>query len=76
MMGASPGMLGTSRAQYHLRQVCVNVNLLPFQKPEVFVANAGEKFDKQGNLTDDATRKYVRGLLEALAVWTRRLKQE
>jgi chromate reductase len=76
MMGATPGMLGTSRAQYHLRQICVNVNLLTFAKPEVFVANAAEKFDKQGNLTDATTRKYIRGLLEALAAWTRKLRGE
>jgi chromate reductase len=33
-MGAG-GMMGTSRAQFHLRQVAVFVNLLPLNKPEV-----------------------------------------
>jgi len=31
------GGMGTARAQYHLRQVRVFVNMLPLNKPEVFV---------------------------------------
>ncbi|HNM98723.1 MAG TPA: putative nucleotide-diphospho-sugar transferase, partial [Marmoricola sp.] len=34
IMGAGGGM-GTSRSQYHLRQVCVCLNLQPLNKPEV-----------------------------------------
>ncbi len=74
MMGASPGMMGTARSQYHLRQVCVNTELLPLNKPEVFVNNAMQKFDEQGRLTDEPTRQYVRKLVGALAAWTRRLR--
>ncbi len=33
-MGASTGKLGTARAQYHLRQICVFVNVLPVNRPE------------------------------------------
>ncbi len=76
IFGASPSSLGTFRAQYHLRQVCVNVNLLPLQQPEVFIAQAHLKFDAQGRLTDEDTRQYLRRLLDALAAWTRRLRGE
>jgi chromate reductase len=73
MMGASAGMMGTGRAQYHLRQTCVFLNMLPLNKPEVFVAAAQTKFDAQGRLTDETARTLIRQLLEALAAWTRRL---
>src|ERR1700688_2330826 len=33
IMGASPGPVGTGRAQYHLRQSCVFLNMLPVNKP-------------------------------------------
>jgi chromate reductase len=76
IMGASPAFTGTARAQYHLRQVCVYVNMLPLNKPEVFLTQCHEKFDAQGRLTDENSRQHVRKLLEALAEWTRRLRGE
>jgi chromate reductase, NAD(P)H dehydrogenase (quinone) len=72
-MGAG-GLLGTARAQYHLRQVCVFTNMLPVNRPEVFVMHASEKFDAAGNLTDDLTRQLIRALLVSLADWTRHLR--
>lgn len=74
IMGASGGAMGTGRAQYHLRQSCVFLDMHPLNKPELFVAAAGSKFDADGNLTDDETRQRVGALVEALAAWARRLK--
>src|SRR5205807_7710716 len=51
IMGASPSMLGSARAQYHLRQTCVYLNMLPVNQPEVFVAGARSKFYAAGRLT-------------------------
>jgi chromate reductase len=73
IMGASIGSLGTARAQYHLRQMFVFLNMYPVNQPEVMIANAAERFDEDGNLTHDATRKFIRLLLESLVDWTRRL---
>ena len=73
LMGASPGSLGSARAQYHLRQTAVFLNMYPLNKPEVFVARAHERFDGEGNLVDDKVRGYVAQLLTALADWTRLL---
>ena len=73
-MGVSASTTGTVRSQYHLRQVCVFTNMLPLNKPEVFIGNAGEKFDAQSRLTDEESRKRIRKLLEALADWTHRLR--
>jgi chromate reductase, NAD(P)H dehydrogenase (quinone) len=73
IMGASPGLFGTARAQYHLRQICVFVNAFPLNRPEVMIAQAQQKFDADGRLKDDQTRKFIGDLLQNLADWTRRL---
>jgi chromate reductase len=74
IMGASVGMLGTARAQYHLRQSCVFLNMYPLNQPEVMVPFAQDKIDDTGRLTDQATRDKIAELVRALIVWTRRLK--
>ena len=74
IMGASPGALGTARAQYHLRQTFVFLNGMVLNRPEVMIASAAQRFDEQGRLTDDKTREFVRGLLVALKDWTERLR--
>ena len=73
IIGASTGMLGTARMQYHLRQVAVFTNMFPVNKPEVFITKATEKFDKDGKLTDEITRKLIGDLLISLRDWTQRL---
>ena len=75
IMGASLGAIGTARAQYHLRQVFVFLNVFPVNQPEVMIGNAHERFDAEGNLTDEATREHIRRLLESLVEWTRRIRQ-
>jgi chromate reductase len=75
IMGASGGPSGTMRAQYHLRQVAVFLDMHVLNKPEVFVRSAGEKVDATGTLTDEATRKVIGDQLLALAAWTRRLQR-
>ena len=71
VMGASIGMFGTARAQYHLRQVFVFLNMHPLNQPEVMIAKAAERFDANGNLTDEKTRDLIRRLLQDLVAWTR-----
>jgi chromate reductase len=73
LMGASPGMLGTARAQYHLRQIFVFLNMHPLNRPEVMIAQADKRFDAAGNLIDEQTREFIRQLLQNLATWVRRL---
>src|ERR1700754_5200708 len=73
IMGASMGTLGTARAQYHLRQVFVFLNMHPLNLPEVMISAAHEKFDAQGKLTDATTREFVQRQLAALVDWSHRL---
>lgn len=74
VMSVSTGILGGARAQYHLRQVFVFLNVHPVNRPEVFVTSANQKFDEKGTLTDEKTKELIERLLEALVTWTKKLK--
>jgi chromate reductase len=76
IMSASIGTIGGARAQYHLRQSFVFLNMFPINYPEVMLANAEENVDENGNLTNDETRKLIRDLLENLIQWTKRLQKK
>jgi len=75
IMGASPGALGTARAQYHLRQMFVFLDMYAVNQPEVMIANAAQRFDAQGNLTDETSRKLIQQLLQNLVGWCQRVEQ-
>jgi chromate reductase, NAD(P)H dehydrogenase (quinone) len=74
IMSASIGMLGGARAQYHLRQMFVFLNMHPVNGPEVIVTSAQNKFDSNGNLIDENARNFLKQLLQNLVNWTRRLR--
>jgi chromate reductase len=74
IMGASSGYFGTARAQYHLRQICVVLNMHPVNSPEIFISGAASKFDETGKLTDGMFRDGISKLLKALQEWTIRLR--
>jgi len=76
VMSASIGMLGGARAQYHLRQSFVYLDMYPVNKPEVIVTYAPQKIDENGNLTDETARKLIKELLENLVKWTRKLRKD
>lgn len=48
MREVEDGTLGTARAQYHLRQMVVFLNLFPVNRPEVMIGNASERFGAGG----------------------------
>lgn len=73
IMGCSPGPIGTTRMQYHLRQVLTAINAFVVNKPEVAIGNVTQRFDAEGNLVDETTRQFVRQLLESLAAWSKRV---
>jgi chromate reductase, NAD(P)H dehydrogenase (quinone) len=73
IMGVTGGNFGTARAQYHLRQMLVYLNVQPLNKPELFIGQARLKFDETG-LTDEGTRELIRRQLHALQAWTDRLR--
>ena len=66
IMGASVGGFGTARAQYHLRQILVALNMPVVIQPEVMIGNAAQRFDQSGKLIDEPTRQFIAKLLAAL----------
>jgi chromate reductase len=71
IMGASIGVLGTGRAQYHLRQNLQGLEALTMPKPELFVAAAKTKFDADGKLIDVATSEKLAAWLAAFTIFVR-----
>ena len=66
LQSSSPGPLGASRMQYHLRQVLASMDALALTKPEIFVTFVGTKIDiERRELTDDATRDIIKQQLVA-----------
>lgn len=74
IMSASIGSLGGARAQYHLRQSFIFLDMYPLNHPEVMMPFAQDNVDANGNVTNEQTRQLIRELLEALVQWTRKLK--
>ena len=74
VMGASVGILGSARAQYHLRQCFVFLNMYPVNQPEVLIASAAQRFNERGELTDETSRELIRKLLAELVAWTKKLR--
>ncbi len=73
IMSASGGLQGGAKAQYHLRQSFVFLDMYPLNKPEVMVPTVQDKFDSNGNLTDEDTKKRVADYLTALVAWTKKI---
>lgn len=65
MMGAGGGM-GSSRAQYHLRQCCVYLDLRVLNKPEVFANAFSPAFEARGDVADTDEGRLLRGQIEGL----------
>ena len=74
VMSASVGSLGGARAQYHLRQSLIALNMYPLNRPEVMLPFAQDNVDANGNVTNEQTRQLIQELLETLVQWTRKLE--
>ncbi|WP_066298699.1 NADPH-dependent FMN reductase [Bacillus sp. FJAT-29937] len=63
-LGATPGMLGTIRAQLHLREILsapgIQAKIIPPGGNEVLIGLANQKFDEQtGRLVDEGTLNFL-----------------
>ncbi|KAK9128983.1 hypothetical protein Syun_017780 [Stephania yunnanensis] len=70
------GGFGGGRAQYHLRQISVYLDLHLINEPEFFL-NAfqpPQKFDSDGNLINPEAKERIKEVLLALQAFTLRLK--
>jgi len=74
IQSGSPGVIGGARAQYHLRQILVFLDAAVMNKPEVMVGQIMTKVDAaSGELTDQVTRDFIAGQLQAFAAFARRV---
>lgn len=69
MLGASYSVVGTARAQAHLKTIMLGMAAPVFAYPEVLVGAAKDKFDTAGNLTDLGTREHLERFVSAFATW-------
>jgi chromate reductase len=76
IMSASTGRFGGARAQYHLRQSFIFLNMQPVNRPEVMLSDAPHNIDADGKVTNEQIRQLIRQLLEALAASTLRLREK
>ena len=76
IVSASTGPRGGARAQLHLRQILVDLNIYPINEPQLLLAKAEEKFDVNLKLEDELSRKTLQDLLAALVEWTRKFSQD
>lgn len=73
---SSGGGQGGARAQYHLRQVCVFLNLHPINKPEIFCNAFSDSFAADGSLVNIQTQELIVSQLKALRDWQKRLSRD
>ena len=66
VIGATTGLWGTTRMQLAFHNVFLFLDMKPVYKPEVLVAQAEKKFDKNGSLVDEMAKKMLKQKLEAL----------
>ncbi|KAM1157840.1 hypothetical protein ACFX15_027882 [Malus domestica] len=73
------GDFGGGRAQYHLRQVGVSLDLHFINKPEFFLKGLQHnppKFDRDGNLIDEQAKENLKEVLLSLQAFTLRLQKK
>ena len=69
VISVSPGAIGAFGANHHLRQSFVFLDVPVMQQPEAYIGGAAKLFDESGTLTSDATRDFLKKLMEAFAAW-------
>src|SRR4029079_8533120 len=69
VISVSPGAISGFGANHHLRQMLVFLNVPTMQQPEAYIGGAGKLFDEAGNLTNDSTRQFLKGFVDAYAAW-------
>jgi chromate reductase len=73
IIGATPGSGATIRGQLALRQA-LDSDASVMGSPEVLIARAAERFDADGRLTDETTRRFLSRFLAAFAAWVERFR--
>jgi chromate reductase len=74
-LSCTGGPLGGGRSFAELRKILVSLNFMMQPPPDAFIGNSASKFDAEGKLTDEATRKFLVDHMKSLQDWTTRIKR-
>lgn len=69
VVSASPGAVGGFGANHHLRQSLVFLNVPAMQQPEAYIGGADKLFDDKGEVSNEGTTKFLRGIMESFSHW-------
>jgi len=73
-IGASMGSVGTAAAQQHLRSILGYLNVILMGQPEGYIAFKQGLIDADGKITNEGTRKFLQGYVDAFSGWVERLR--
>ena len=72
LAGASIGAVGTAVVQAHLRGVLGYLDVPLLGQPEVYIQFTEKLIDDDGNVSNDATRKFLQTFMDRYAAWVAR----
>jgi chromate reductase, NAD(P)H dehydrogenase (quinone) len=70
ILGASPGALGTSLAQQHLRNILACLDVPTMGQPEAFIQAKEGLFDVHGNI-GEANRPFLQQWMDRYVAWVK-----
>jgi chromate reductase len=73
VIGCTPYALGAFGAVHHLRQVLTYLDIYTLQQPEFYLGTAGDKFNEQGELTDQQTITMIHDFWKAFTLWIKQV---
>ena len=73
MLGASVGVIGTAVVQAHLRSVLGYLDVPTLGQPEVYIHFTPNLIDDDGNVSNDATRKFLQTFVDRYAAWVAKI---
>lgn len=75
VISVSPGAIGGFGANQHLRQTFVFLDIQAMQQPEAYIGQAGDLFDKSGEISKEETKKFLSKFIDSFAEWMQRLSR-
>lgn len=71
--GASPGSIGTAVSQAAFKHTFSYLDIALMGQPEVYLHFTEGTIDKDGNISADATKKFLQKFTDAFATWIARV---
>jgi len=64
IFGASTGLVGTLRSQYHLREILAALGVSVLPQPQIFIRSALQAFQPDGSLIDQRIYEQLKLLIK------------